>query len=351
MLIKIGILFCAIVLICRVSFADASVSAENRLEWWNDIPGFLNQQHKHSLDTVDSILRRFPPAKDQCEERRAALLLLDNVMHDVDAPERPAVQAFFVQRTEAAAASLKEQRTTKGARIWKLYNDGFIVRTTSATIAFDIVTGKHVGKGAFVLPDSVIEDFARECDAMFISHMHPDHADPRVAEAFVRSGRPVAVPEGLWRDQPFADKLIRLNRDANAEQSVPIRDGAAKLAVVNCAGHQGEFLPNNVAIVTTPDGISVAHVGDQSNDKDFQWIDKIGEKRKIDILMPNCWAPQLPRMIQGFRPAVVIPGHENELDHTIDHREPYWLDQVRLGKESSRAILMAIGESYEYTRD
>ncbi len=325
-------------------------ATEKKLDWWNDIPGFLNEQHRQSLATVDLLLRQFPPALEEPPEHRAALLLLDNVLHEPEAAARPSVQTFFVKRIEAVGKTLQETKITKGARIWKLYNDGFIVRTASATVAFDVVTGKHIRNGAFVLPGHTVEDFAQQCDALFISHAHPDHADPIIAEAFVRHGKAVMVPEELWKEQAFSGRLLRLRCDASAVQVVSIKDGAERLSVVNGPGHQGEEIPNNVVIVTTSEDLVFAHTGDQSNQKDFEWLDTIAQKHRVDVLMPNCWAPDLPRMIAGFQPAVVIPGHENELDHPIDHREPYWLDRIRLGNESSRAIFMTWGESFDYMR-
>lgn len=142
-----------------------------------DIPGFLDQQYQHSLEAVEALLNKYPPVIEESLERRTALLLLDNVLHDPEAPGYASVQAFFIRRTEAVSAALREKHVTRGACLWKLYNHGFIVRTASTTIAFDIVTGKHVNKNGFLLPDEVVEEIARQCDILFISHVHADHAD------------------------------------------------------------------------------------------------------------------------------------------------------------------------------
>ena len=183
---------------------------------------------------------------------------------------------------------------------------------------------------------------------LFISHVHDDHADPYVAESFIRNGKPVCIPEGLWKDQPFANRLLCLERAAEKEHALPIRSGASTLSVVIYPGHQGELLPNNVTLVTTAEGLTFVQTGDQSNDKDFAWIDQVAKTHRVDVLMPNCWSPDLSRLIRGFDPVVVIPGHENELSHSVDHREPYWLDRRRMGQEASRAVLMAWGETYAY---
>lgn len=341
-------LLCALLCVLQGAFGQTAPSAAERLNWWDNIPGFLNQQHEHSLATVESLLDQNPPAPMTSPQRRAAFLLLDNVFHETDAAKRPAVQKFFINRTRAVAAALQQAKVTQGALIWRLYNDGFIVRTASATIAFDLVSGRHLEDSGFLLPDGLVEDLVRQCDVLFISHAHDDHADPHVAGSFVRNGKPVSVPEGLWKDQPFGEGLLRLERTADTFHTIPLRGGSDVLRVVVYPGHQGQLLPNNVTLVTTPEGLAFAQTGDQSNDKDFEWIDTVLKTHRVDVLMPNCWSPDLPRLIRGFDPAVVIPGHENELGHSVDHREPYWLDDPRLGEEAGRAVLMAWGESYTY---
>ncbi len=337
--------------LCWGSFGESAVPDETRASWRDAIPILVNQQHQHTLAAVEALLERFPPEHATTLERQAALLLLDNVLFDPEAAEKPAVQAFFVERTKKAAAALREARVTRGARIWKLYNHGFIARTASVTIAFDLVSGRHLGNDGFVLPDELLEDLARQCDLLFVSHFHPDHAVLRVTEIFFRNGKPVVAPEGLWKTRPVAEGIVYLQRAAAIIQTIPIREGAYSLKVINYPGHQGDSVTNNVVVITTPDGLTFAHTGDQSNARDFEWVDSVSKTQKIDVLLPNCWGTDLPRLIAGFNPALVIPGHENEISHTLDQRKPSWLVRERLGDMASRAVLMAWGECYDYTAE
>jgi len=47
---------------------------------------------------------------------------------------------------------------------------------------------------------------------------------------------------------------------------------------------------NNVTLVITPEGYSIAHRGDQINEGnfmiDYDWIDKVKDYHKVDILIP-----------------------------------------------------------------
>jgi hypothetical protein len=145
-------------------------------------------------------------------------------------------------------------------------------------------------------------------------------------------------------------------------QTLAVKSGKQILKVIVYPGHQGEDIENNVSLVFTPEGLSFSHMGDQSNSNDFEWIDLVGKKHVVDVLMPNCWTTDIVRVVKGFQPAVVITGHENELGHTIDHREPYWLTyQRREGSDrfggsrelgyATPLILMTWGESFVYKRD
>ena len=169
-----------------------------------------------------------------------------------------------------AIDEIEQTEILDGARIWKLYNHGFIIRTRSVTVGFDLVRGKSVR----------VEEFSIE---------------------------------------------------------------------------------NNVSLVITPEGLSFSQMGDQSNNDDFEWIDEVGIHHAVDVLMPNCWTTDIVRVAKGFNPAIIITGHENEMGHTIDHREPYWLTyQRREGSDrfggsrdvgyDTPLILMTWGESYHYKK-
>lgn len=79
----------------------------------------------------------------------------------------------------------------------------------------------------------------------------------------------------------------------------------------------------------------------------------IGCENKIpalDVLLINCWANRLSDTIEGFDPKLVITGHENELGHTIDHRESYWTSFIKLEDVKKPSCLMTWGEVYWYKR-
>jgi len=322
---------------------------------------FLNSQAEALLDQVNNVLLEYPPNWPEPAARQSALLLLDGVLHDVYAPHRPPVQNFFKARLKKAIDEIEQTEITDGARIWKLYNHGFIIRTNSVTVGFDLVRGKSVRVEEFSIGNDDMGRLINQCDVLFISHFHGDHAEEWVAQSFIDQGKPVVAPPGIWKDRSIYANITHLERVPHIEQILTIQGGQQKLKVVIYPGHQGVDIENNVSLVFTPEGFSFSQMGDQSNDDDFEWIDEVGKKHVVDVLMPNCWTTDIVRVAKGFNPALIITGHENEMGHTIDHREPYWLTyQRKLGSErfggnrdvgyDNPLILMTWGESYHFKR-
>lgn len=306
----------------------------------------------NSLQWVDFILANFKPSLNEHPVRRAALIRLDDILHIESAPEKPLVQKYYRARLEQAILDIERTKVTQGLRIWKLYNHGFLIRTPSLSFAFDIVPGtRTVG---FNIPKELIERLAAQSDALFISHWHGDHASQDVARIYLSQKKPVVAAEGIWADVPeFAQKLTYPKRSTSSVHEIALANGKV-LKAVAYPGHQGPKVLVNVHLVTTPEGYTVVQTGDQSGAEgpggDFDWLAQIGHDHHVDILMPNCWANGLARMVRGVNPEVVITGHENEMGHVVSHREDYTQTYNRLFPIRYPALVMTWGESFLYQR-
>src|SRR5262249_46146082 len=182
---------------------------------------------------------------------------------------------------------------------------------------------------------------------------HGDHANPDFAKMMLDRGKPVIAPEGLWKDRPeFAMRLTYPERSTAKVHSIPVRDGAQTLKVIAFPGHQGPTVVNNVHLVMTPEGFTVVQTGDQWGDdvpgSDFDWLSQISRSHHVDILFPNVWTKGLDRIVRGVNPNVVITGHENEMGHTVDHREDYTQTYNRMYGIPYPLVLMAWGETWLY---
>jgi L-ascorbate metabolism protein UlaG (beta-lactamase superfamily) len=318
---------------------------------------YLNRQDKVFLDTINSILSAYPPAFPEYRERSQAKLLMDAVFHEHSAVYRAPVQQFFRNKIDRIIKELETTSVEKGVRIWKVYNMGFIARTKTVTIAFDLVTGITGGTSDFAMSRDQVDRLVKQCDALLISHWHPDHADKIIAQCFLDNHLPVVAPEQVWANDSIHPQITHLKRIAEDKQQLRLRDYS--LDIIVYPGHQMKAIDNNVYLITTPEGFSLAHLGDQINEGDFmvdyEWIDRVAQKHKVDVLMPNAWTTDIFRIVRGFDPKLVMPGHEIEMGHTVWDRLPYWGDDEYLGlnyevlKKSKYPVLVTIwGESYHY---
>ena len=320
---------------------------------------YLNRQTESFLSEVKKTITTLRPQYPLPRERHLSLLLLDAVLHDVYAAQRPPVQDFFTSQIKTSLEEIENTTVGQGAKIWKLYNMGFIVRTKSITIAFDLVTGESAQAEGFTLSNDIMARFIKQCDALFISHRHRDHKDIWVAEQFIELGKPVVAPPQVWEGLPIHEKITHLKREAHTIQKLPLKGKTLQLDVVVYPGHQMSSHENNVSLIISPEGISFAHMGDQINEGDFMidyaWIDKVSDHHEVDILLPPCWTNEIYRIVKGFNPKLVIPGHENELGHSIDDRVPFWGDSEyleltypELKASDYPLVFMTWGESYHY---
>ena len=258
---------------------------------------YMDRQSGAFLSYIDNTLKSYPPAYPVPVDRIAPLYLLDAVLHDQYAADRIPVQQFYRNRLEIALSEIENTKIENGAKIWKLYNMGFIVKTKSVTLAFDFVRGTTAGSKDFELTDEIMNRFVAQCDVLFISHWHSDHIDIKVAQAFIDQGKPIVAAEQLWKNKPIYHKITHLKREANTKQKLAIKNKSILLDVVIYPGHQMEKNRNNVPLVFTPEGISISHMGDQINEGDFMidydWIDTVAKNYAVDILLPPGWTNEL----------------------------------------------------------
>jgi len=283
-----------------------------------------------NLAWCDSTLRANPPNGGDRRLRRQAHHMLDEPLHLNSAPMLQVVREYHRSRIDAAIAEMRTEIATSGAIIWKLYNHGFVVRTASHTWGHDV----YEGPGEMAMRDDQVDAILGEVDALFCSHWHGDHSSSDVIQRALELGVPVMVSSFPDRDYVrHMKQAIGFGDDDTPPPGLTVvapgsSGDVAGLAYHAYPGHQGDFT-NNVFVVEA-DSMAIMQTGDQSNDDDFAWIDGVGDERRVDVLLPNVWTTDMTRVINGVRPRVVIPGHENEMGHNFEHREPYTQAYERL---------------------
>jgi 5'-3' exonuclease len=109
-------------------------------------------------------------------------------------------------------------------------------------------------------------------------------------------------------------------------------------------GHQSDMM-NNIYVVTTEEKKTVVQTGDQYHKEDINWIMNIHQEiPRPDALLVNCWTHRMNDLVEGFAPKYIITGHENEMGHTIDHREAFWLTFQKMEEIKRDYVVMGWGE-------
>ena len=165
-----------------------------------------------------------------------------------------------------------------------------------------------------------------------------------VARKFFAQNKPVFAPSDVFREEPELQKKLTV-----PERSATKVSTLGKLSYIAYPGHQGKDVINNCYLFKTAEGLNLLHTGDQSNDEDFAWIDKIHQSHRVHIFLPNCWTPLPLRFAKGVKPALILPGHENEMAHTVPHREDWTQTFTRFEGAEGLMLPLCWGEEVLYS--
>ena len=335
----------AFVLLTNLSGASQAPRKELTY-FWQDKEGIVKTQAELTFELIDEILNEEKPSVAKpSPSRKAALYLMDQILHDTRLDGSQTIGDFLDGRMQGVIADLRRP-VTKGIRIYKLYNDGWIIKSPEVTIGWDIYRGPAVkDSGSRMISDSTASMLADACDILFLTHNHADHVDPFVVGEFVSKGKPVIAPDEILPDNPG---VTHTRRGKIWKETFKAANGTTLKATI-VPGHQ-DHLQNNIYILTTPGGYTVCSTGDQWLKSDLDMMLNLkGSIPPVDVFIPICWAARLPEFCESFGAKVVLTGHENELGHhSIDHREPYWLSYHKLESLPFPNTLMTWGECFEY---
>lgn len=346
---NISEIFCAVFLICFLFYNTHDTHAQNTVNVqvslgesknpekninpnlpFEEEPLWVAPIFLHSED----LLQKYPPQFPIPVPRQEALMLLDGPLHMEKANRFKSSYEFLLRRMESAVISIENAKVEKGAKIWRLYNHGFVVKTPSVTIGFDIVRGWTCRESpdlCYGMPPELSRRLLNQIDVLSVSHNHGDHFDREIIRLFLEQKKPVIVPPDAASRFP-GNPLVLNPRDDRLQkepESAPSfftlnLSGGRSVQYAAYPGRQGPIALNNIAFFKTAENISFMHTGDQSGNEDWDWIDRVKDFNKVDILMVNCWTPDMWRLIRGLNPGIVVTGHETEMGHVPDHREAYW---------------------------
>ena len=344
-------IFNVVTLFCAVAFTVNAVAQEpakvKPKKFHGNPDYYLEVQGTHLFRNTDKALDEFPPMVNASVARKLALFSLDALHHDTRYDNSDAMREFCNSRMEKVVAEVQKP-VKKGLKIYRVYNEGFVAKTKSVTIAFDLVRGTYLSRGKYVgsdyriVTDAQMEAIVEQCDVMFLSHNHTDHIDRWVVDKFIAAGKPVIAQQEIL---PGVEGVSHWRTEGGIYDSELELKNGEKLQVKIFPGYQRPSL-NNVPVITTPEKYTISHTGDQHDRKSTaDWIATVKDNApKIDALIVNCWTPNILQTLKGFDARYVFTAHENEMGHSIDHREAYWLTFDKLKSTEYPYVVMAWGE-------
>jgi L-ascorbate metabolism protein UlaG (beta-lactamase superfamily) len=260
-------------------------------------------------------------------------------------------------RIRQVLREINETTVNSGAIIWRVYNDGFIVKTHNLTLGFDIAC-------SFMFPEIVkIADYV---DVLFVSHLHGDHCDLEVLKRAAALGVKIIVPESDLQTiaiplQPYGSQLVPVNVEQTANVS-----GAQVRAFLG-----PHSVTNYVYLVELPNGLRLLHTGDTEHFGNLTWVDDLANEKQIDIAFIDTAAlTNVPREAiktpilakrheklplgrpfseTPLKPKIIVPMHENELGHGFAyistwnlHLSYQQLDE--LNSSTTQVVVLAWGQ-------
>lgn len=225
----------------------------------------------------------------------------------------------------------------------KVYNMGYIIRTSERTFLLDVKWNGTAEEAAHI---------ASKSDVFFLTHPHGDHYNPVMLNAMAAAGKTIVLPCRGMGNFPWNDKCILIEDDVTEAMDI---EGIKVLTVF---GNQGIKIPNNVYHLSF-DGWTIIAQGDN---KVWQKQTMLADYPASDVIispvwngMKNLFTPAMQACKDGKMP-IYLTSHENELGHTVDHRESYWElfnRQDRLADPSYAyppVKLLGIGECQYFTK-
>lgn len=305
-------------------FADRIASEPDTTNWINETICFCENR-----------LRQSEGRGHADDERRRTLRLLDYPLHvDNYAPTTTPAEiaaytnavAGYMRRTIARV--LGEVRTTQvppgSLKAWHVYNMAYVLKGPYKTVLIDFTPCPLFDRKSAWTGDDW-QAFAELGDILVITHPHNDHTSYQLMRRMLTLGKTLVLPCEMRGRKGAAgytagEKIVVLDRD-HAE---PVTIDGVKFW--NFMGHQGKGIPCNTYLIEI-DGVRIADNGDNSP-KDREW--NLAKCPPADIIISSTWSSvtnivSACKAAPGFEMnrAIFLPSHENELTHTVPHRESY----------------------------
>lgn len=291
----------------------------------------IDAQNYNFSEIRENLLIHRPQTGDQ-EIRENSICSIDNIVLSSYVEHKNEVFEFYSLMLAKAMIEIRTENVEEGVTVWQIYNHGFVVKTPTVVLCFDLYDYIGFGQNAAW----GLEELADIMDVMFISHDHNDHTDSGLSSAMRQRNKPVI--EGI---DPATDP---------SSISINVGDSINE-AYLHITDHEGLHSTTiHMFEVVTPEGFKILHTGDN------QTSETIPDIEGVDILLLNAWVNESGwtshitgsrNAIKKINPRVTLPGHILELGHLgryiVPYSDVFMVDDIDLGSE---LCVLAWGERY-----
>jgi serine protease AprX len=252
-------------------------------------------------------------------ERASARSVLDFTLGLPNAGWNSAVRAYHVRCLEHVVSRLEAPAPASGIELFQLYNCGIVVRSASARVGIDVVTGRHVWGLDWPMPEDVVRRLIDSLDALLVTQRLPDHLDLDLVRGLLERGRPVVAPEEVHA--------------SIGPEVVGMAAGAVRLLEV---GEGLEVRAHRAAHWRDPDGrvaqrsyemrlggCAILHLADHDHTRFVDFV------RPPDVLLATLghFGPGVSptasarALVSAVRPGLLVPTHVVELGQPADGKD------------------------------
>lgn len=359
-------------------FAE-KISMQTGLEWLQE-----------AIDYGNAVLKATQGRDATDAARRLGLEVIDYPLHvnnysDTITPEEmkafnDMVIGYARGARDRVLKQVRAARVPSGQLwIWRIYNMAFLIKGPRHTVAVDLTErpqlvakpyreilkdfnaemkkGKtfkdfdfHVGAPR-AWEDKDWEAVADLVDLAVITHPHGDHTSVPFVNAMVKRGKPMVMPCSKYCMTELSGVTV-----FDKDNSEPV--DVAGVGIRNFRGFQ-DNVPCNVYVLDI-DGVRVVDNGD-NYDRGKEKL--LAGVPPADVIIASTWnnvhhVLSCVQQAKGFDAgrAAFIPAHENELGHSVNHRESYhemYSLDGRLGKLNfplKRTFPLGWGECLKYRK-
>ncbi len=280
------------------------------------------------LEIKENLLKNRPITGDPQLRKQSIISIDDQIFNNYSAGN---TKEFYTTMIQKAIQEIKHEKVDYGATVWQIYNHGWVVKTPTVTIGFDLYDFWN---------SQLFYELAELLDISFISHKHGDHSSKWLSEMLIGLKKHVVAPsefQATW-----------LNN------AVRMEEGESKvIGGLDVTAHFGlHSVPVRQFEVTTGEGIKILHTGGNQTSETLPQIDS------VNIMLLNGWINESGRTshINGIRiaidfikPDLTLPGHILELGHIGGYMVPYAdMFTVHEAELASDYEVLAWGERYHY---